>query len=242
MEYKKYPEIDMFIDGLTDLGIALSEDQLQQFMDYYELLVEKNKVMNLTAITELKEVIHKHFIDSLSLVKLIKLSNEKVLDLGTGAGFPGIPLKIAFPEIDIVLLDSLNKRLLFIDEVIQALGLKNIRTLHGRAEDYGKNVNYRETFDVCVSRAVAKLTSLSEYCLPYVKVGGCFISYKSGDVEEELSFSRNAFQVLGAQLEKVSEFLLPGTEIERSLVVIRKIAQTPKIYPRSAGKTSKYPL
>lgn len=242
MEYSKYPEIDLFKKGLSDLGIEISEQQLQQFMDYYELLIEKNKVMNLTAITEFKEVIYKHFIDSLSLVRVYRPSNERILDLGTGAGFPGIPLKIIFPEIDIVLLDSLNKRLLFLDEVIGKLGLVKVKTLHGRAEDYGKTLDYRESFDLCVSRAVAKLSSLSEYCLPYVKKGGYFIPYKSGTIAEELQLSNNALKILGAQLEKVDTFVLTDTDIERSLVMIKKVATTPKNYPRSAGKPSKEPL
>lgn len=242
MEFSSYPEIKLFQDGLKELNIELSDYQYQQFFDYYELLIEKNKMMNLTAITELNEVIYKHFIDSLSLVKVIKLTDEKVLDLGTGAGFPGIPLKIVFPHIDLILLDSLNKRLIFLDEVIQKLNLVKIKTLHGRAEDFGKDNNYRERFDICVSRAVAKLSSLSEYCLPYVKKNGFFISYKSGKVEEEIELSNKAFHILGAKLEKVGDFALPGTDMQRTLIMIKKVATTPKNYPRSAGKPSKEPL
>jgi len=242
MEYSKYSGIDSFQKGLEALGIDLSSHQKQQFIDYYELLIEWNKVINLTAITEFGEVVNKHFIDSLSIVKVITLSNEKILDLGTGAGFPGIPLKIVFPEIDIVLLDSLKKRLSFLDEVIVKLNLKGIQTLHGRAEDFGKNIKYREQFDICVSRAVAKLSALSEYCIPYIKIGGCFISYKSGKVEEELALSEKALQILGAQLEKVDEFNLPYTDIERTLVVIRKTAITPSKYPRSAAKLARETL
>lgn len=242
MEISKYPDINLFRQGLHELGLELSNYQLEQFIIYYEMLIEKNKVMNLTAITEFKEVISKHFIDSLSLIKVFQPVKEKVLDLGTGAGFPGIPLKIAFPDLEIVLLDSLNKRLIFLNEVINRLDLKNIKTLHGRAEDYGKDKNYRETFDLCVSRAVAKLSSLSEYCLPYVKKGGYFISYKSGNVNEELQMSDRAFNILGAELLKTSDFILPGTDIERSLIVIKKTASTPKGYPRNAGKPSKEPL
>lgn len=242
MKYNQYPDINEFYDGLNELGISLSEMQIQQFIDYYELLVEKNKVMNLTAITDFKDVIIKHFIDSLSIAKCQALTNEKILDVGTGAGFPGIPLKIVYPEIDLVLLDSLNKRLIFLNEVIEKLGLKKVQTLHGRAEDYAKMVNHREKYDLCVSRAVAKLSSLAEYCLPYVKKDGFFISYKSGKVEEELSFSKNALNILGGKLDQVKEFTLPGTDIERTLVVIRKTSITPKNYPRSAGKPSKEPL
>lgn len=242
MEYSKYSEIGIFIKSLQELGIELTSEQLQQFIDYYEMLVETNKVMNLTAITELDEVIHKHFVDSLSIIKVFKLSKERILDLGTGAGFPGIPIKIAFPDTEMVLMDSLNKRLVFLDGVIQKLGLKNIKTVHGRAEEYGKDKNYRESFDLCVSRAVARLSSLSEYCLPYVKKGGYFVSYKSGKAEEEIAASANAFKILGAQLEQVKEFTLPGTDIERSLVIIKKVALTPSKYPRNAGKPSKEPL
>jgi 16S rRNA (guanine527-N7)-methyltransferase len=231
-----------FDKGLVELGIELSDYQKQQFVDYYELLIQWNNVMNLTAITELNEIIEKHFIDSLSIVKVLIPTKEKVLDVGTGAGFPGIPLKIVYPELEITLLDSLNKRLKFLEEVICKLKLEHISTLHGRAEDYGKDINYREQFDLCVSRAVAKLSSLSEYCLPYVKVGGYFISYKSGKVQEELDMSINAFQILGAKLKEVGEFKLPNTDIERTLVVLQKNTITPKKYPRSAGKLSKDPL
>lgn len=242
MEYGLYPEMKIFEQGLAEIGIELSEKQKQQFVDYYEMLVEKNKVMNLTAITDFSEVITKHFIDSLTIVKAIDLKEQKLLDIGTGAGFPGIPLKIVFPELDVVLLDSLNKRLIFLSEVIEYLKLKKITTLHGRAEDYGKNADYREKFDLCVSRAVAKLSSLSEYCVPYVKKDGFFISYKSGKVEEELVASERALQILGARVEKLFNFNLPGTDMERNLVMIKKINLTPKSYPRSAGKPSKEPL
>lgn len=242
MEFSKYPEMELFQTGLQNLKIELSDLQKQQFIDYYELLIEWNKVMNLTGITELDEVINKHFIDSLSIVKAMVPSKEKILDLGTGAGFPGIPIKIAFPDTEIVLLDSLKKRLTFLDEVIDKLGLTKITTLHGRAEDYGKSNEYREKFDLCVSRAVAKLSSLSEYCLPYVKKGGYFIPYKSGKIEEELADSQRAFQILGAKLTSVFDFTLPDTDIQRSLIVLEKTAMTPKSYPRSAGKPSKEPL
>ena len=233
MDYKLYPEMWEFEQGLKELNLELSE---------YQKLVEKNKVMNLTAITEVSEVIKKHFIDSLTLIKVIEPKNQKLLDLGTGAGFPGIPLKIVYPDLEIVLLDSLNKRLIFLQEVIDKLQLGKISTLHGRAEDYGKDPNYREKFDLCVSRAVAKLSSLAEYCVPYVNKDGYFISYKSGKVEEELISCERALKLLGARLEKVSSFLLPGTDMERTLVVIKKVEKTPKNYPRSAGKPSKEPL
>lgn len=242
MLFSAYSEFSMFEENLANYNIILNNLQKQQFIDYYELLIEKNKVMNLTAITEFREVVNKHFIDSLSLIKVFRPEKEKVLDLGTGAGFPGIPLKIVYPDLDILLLDSLQKRLLFLDEVIQKLNLKKISTLHGRAEDYGKNNLYREQFDLCLSRAVAKLSSLSEYCLPFVKKDGYFIAYKSGNVKEEINDSSHAFKILGAKLDTLEEFLLPGTDIERSLVKIRKQCATPKNYPRNAGKPSKEPL
>jgi len=242
MEFSRYPEMVQFQKGLETLGIELSDLQKQQFIDYYELLVQWNKVMNLTAITNLSEVLHKHFLDSLSIIKVYRPMKEKILDMGTGAGFPGIPLKIAFPETEIVLLDSLNKRIHFLDEVIHELKLDNITALHGRAEDYGKNSEYREQFDLCVSRAVAKLSTLSEYCLPYVKIGGYFISYKSGKIEEELIMAANALNVLGAEVKDSSNFMLPGTDMERTLIMILKMTMTPMNYPRSAGKPTKAPL
>ena len=225
------------------LEISLSEEQLQQFFTYYEMLVEKNKVMNLTAITEKEEVIDKHFIDSISLNKAMDVTKPlKILDLGTGAGFPGIPLKIAYPNLELTLLDSLNKRIKFLDEVIEALSLEGIVTIHGRAEDYAKQASYREQFDICVSRAVANLATLSEYCLPYVKEGGCFISYKSGSVEEELEQSKKAIFELGGKVKEVIAFTLPETDIERTFVVIEKVRKTPKKYPRKAGLPSKEPI
>lgn len=242
MDLKHYPETALFREDLKELGLTLSEEQLMQFMEYYEMLMEKNKVMNLTAITELKEVITKHFIDSLSLVKVLTPTKESVIDLGTGAGFPGIPLKIAFPELDILLVDSLKKRLTFLDEVIQKLGLTKIKTLHGRAEDLGRDERYREKFDLCVSRAVAKLSVLSEYCLPFVKQEGLFISYKAGSIEEEVKETETAFRILGAKPAQVKEFMLPRTQIGRSLVLIKKTKRTPAAYPRSAGKPDKNPL
>ncbi len=242
MDFKQYPMMWQFEAALEMINLELSDRQKQQFMDYYEMLIERNKVMNLTAITDFSEVITKHFIDSLSIIRIMKPSKEKVIDIGTGAGFPGIPLKIAFPELEVLLLDSLNKRLVFLEEVISELKLDKIKTLHGRAEDYGKNPAYREQYDICVSRAVAKLSSLSEYCLPYVKKGGVFISYKSGKAEEELLEAENAIKLLGAKKEKVDNFNLPGTDMERIFIVLKKVSNTPKGYPRSTGKPSKEPL
>lgn len=234
---------DRFLKSLKKLNIHLNEKQVYQFMKYYEMLIETNKVMNLTAITDFDEVIDKHFVDSLALIQAIDLNKElKVIDVGTGAGFPGIPLKIAFPELDILLLDSLNKRIHFLDQVISELGLENIQTIHGRAEDFGKNPLYREKFDLCVSRAVANLSTLSEYCVPFVKVDGYFISYKSGKVQEELDASRHAVDILGGKVEKCLNYALADTDMERSLVVIHKLKPTKKAYPRKAGKPSKEPL
>lgn len=241
--YDVMKDKNIFQQLLTQWNISLQQEQIDQFIKYYEMLVEWNQVMNLTAITEYEEVLKKHFIDSLSLIKVAELESEyKILDLGTGAGFPGIPLKIAFPSLKIVLLDSLNKRVKFLNAVIEELNLKNIEAIHGRAEDFGKKEEYREQFDYCVSRAVANLAVLSEYCMPYVKVGGNFVPYKSGAIEEELNSSKKAIQILGGKIKKVETFLLPDSDIERSLICIEKIKSTPKKYPRSAGKPSKEPL
>ena len=237
MEYN----LDQFKKGLSDLNINLTEKQIEQFLKYYEILVETNKVMNLTAITEFDEVIEKHFLDSLSLVRVFDLNrNVKILDLGTGAGFPGIPLKIAFPEIDIVLADSLNKRVKFLNEVVETLQLKQVETVHGRAEELAKNKKYREQFDLCTSRAGANLSSLSEYCIPFVKEGGAFISYKSGEIEEEANAAKKAISVLGGELREIYKFDL--YEQKRSFVIIDKKKKTPKAYPRKAGTPTKEPL
>lgn len=233
----------IFQEKLGALGITLTETQQKQYDTFYELLVEWNKVMNLTGITDYEEVNEKHFIDSLSLVKAIDIHKvNSVIDIGTGAGFPGVPLKIAFPHLKIVLLDSLNKRINFLNTVITTLGLQGIETIHGRAEDFAKQTQYREQFDLCVSRAVANLTTLSEYCVPYIKVGGMFVPYKSGEIDEEVTQAKNALQILGGELEDVIKFQLPGTEIGRSFVKIRKIKNTGKKYPRKAGLPAKEPL
>lgn len=233
----------IFETKLSELGITLNEAQKRQFLQFYELLVEWNKVMNLTGITEYEEVNEKHFVDSLSIVKAIDMDSvETVIDIGTGAGFPGIPLKIAFPNLKVVLLDSLNKRILFLNTVIDTLQLTDIQTIHGRAEDFAKQQAYREQFDLCVSRAVANLATLSEYCLPYVRVDGMFIPYKSGEITEELQQSQNAIHVLGGKVTDVVKFRLPGTEIGRSFVKIKKVQNTAKKYPRKAGLPSKEPI
>lgn len=228
---------------LKELNIQINEIQKKQFNTFYSMLVEWNKVMNLTGITEYEEVIEKHFVDSLSIVNIFDLSEiNTVIDVGTGAGFPGIPLKIAFPHLKITLLDSLNKRINFLDSVIDELKLDGIYTIHGRAEDFAKKDDYRERYDLCVSRAVANLSTLSEYCLPYIRVGGMFISYKSGDVDDEVLESKKAISILGGKLDNVVKFQLPGTDINRSFIKIEKIKNTGKKYPRKAGLPSKEPL
>lgn len=233
----------IFEDKLKEIGIVLTDTQKDQFLKFYELLVEWNKVMNLTGITEYEEVNEKHFVDSISLVKAIDINKvETVIDVGTGAGFPGIPLKIAFPHLKIVLLDSLNKRIQFLNTVIEELGLSNIETIHGRAEDFAKKVEYRECFDLCVSRAVANLSTLSEYCLPYVKVSGMFIPYKSGEIDQEVEQAKKAIHLLGGKTDEVIKFQLPGSEIGRSFVKIKKTQNTSKKYPRKAGLPVKEPL
>ena len=233
----------IFEKHLEELGIILSDRQKEQFVKFYELLVEWNKVMNLTGITEYEEVNQKHFIDSLSIAKALDLNKvQTVIDIGTGAGFPGIPLKIAFPHLNVVLLDSLNKRINFLNEVIDTLGLQNIQTIHGRAEDFAKQAKYREQFDLCVSRAVANLATLSELCIPYIKTQGLFVPYKSGEIDEELVSSKHAFRVLGGSLEDVIKFQLPGTDIGRSFVIVKKVQKTDKKYPRKAGLPAKEPI
>lgn len=232
-----------FETDLLELNIHLTLQQIQQFLTYYEMLVEWNEVMNLTAITELQDVLKKHFIDSVSLIRAFDVLGEySVIDIGTGAGFPGLALKIAFPNLKITLLDSLNKRVNFLDSVIEKLGLTGIQTIHGRAEDFAKPDKLREKYDLCVSRAVANLSTLSEYCLPYVKQDGLFISYKSEKVNEEMVSAKNAISVLGGEIENQIEFMLPNSDIYRNLLIIRKKNITPKKYPRKAGLPSKEPL
>ena len=230
----------VFKRNLDSIGVSLNDIQLEQLDKYYELLVEWNSFMNLTGITDYEEVMLKHYLDSLVLKLPITGDNSRlrIIDVGTGAGFPGLPLKIAYPDTDVVLFDSLNKRIKFLDEVISQLSLKGVTTIHGRAEDGGRNPKLREQFDVSVSRAVADLAVLSEYNLPFVKIGG----YKSGDVDAEVEKSKKAVSILGGVIEKVDKFKLPETDIERSLVYIKKIKSTGKKYPRKAGMPSKEPL
>lgn len=232
-----------FRSDLEVLEITLTEKQIEQFLIYYEMLVEWNEFMNLTAITEYDEVMKKHFIDSISLIKAYDVTKSaKVIDVGTGAGFPGLALKIAYPNLQVTLLDSLNKRIQFLNEVIDKLQLDGVETIHGRAEDFAKAGKLRETFDLCVSRAVANLSTLSEYCLPFVKVGGQFISYKSEKITEEMSAAENAIKLLGGKVKDQVEFTLPESDIYRNLFVIEKVKETPKKFPRKAGLPSKEPL
>jgi len=241
--FMKIYDIEQFRNDLELLNVRLAEGQIDQFIRYYEMLVEWNSFMNLTGITIYEDVMKKHFIDSLSLAKIFDISRERsVIDVGTGAGFPGLALKIAFPWMEITLLDSLNKRIQFLDAVIADLDLKGVYTLHGRAEDYARQGQFREKFDLCVSRAVANLASLSEYCLPFVKVGGYFVSYKSGKVEEELAGSKNAIFLLGGKISKNEDFILPNSDISRSLICIKKIQPTSGRFPRKAGIPTKEPL
>ena len=243
-------EIDLK-NNTKKLNIELSELQVNQLYKFYEMLIEKNKVMNLTAITEEHDVVVKHFIDSMSIYNL-KIDgktidnrffdNKSMIDVGTGAGFPGLVLKIVFPNLNIVLSDSLNKRLKFLDEVITELDLKNISLVHSRAEDLAHNVKYREQFDYSTSRAVANLSTLTEYDLPFAKKNGYFISYKSGKIEEEIKSASKAIKILGGELSLIKNFKLTDDVTERSIILIKKISKTPMNYPRKAGVPSKEPL
>ena len=229
------------IENMKMISVELTDKQVSQFIKFYEMLVEWNKVMNLTGITEYDEVVMKHFVDSLSIVKVNGFDNvTSIIDVGTGAGFPGIPLKIVFPEIKITLLDSLNKRIRFLNAVIDELELENIETIHGRAEDFSKKEDYREQYDLCVSRAVANLSTLAEYCLPFVRLGGKFISYKSGECENEVAAAKSAIFLLGGKVEDVYKFSIG--EAQRAFISLTKANGTSKKYPRKAGMPSKNPL
>lgn len=230
-----------FRNSMNSIGIELTNSQLNAFETYYDMLIDRNKVMNLTAITEFDEVMDKHFLDSIYLFRSIKLEADyKLIDIGTGAGFPGIPLKIVFPELKITLLDSLNKRVGFLNDVIDELNLNDIEAIHGRAEDIARDKAYRASYDIAVSRAVANLSTLSEYCLPFVKIGGKFVSYKSGDCADEVDNAKAAIHLLGGKINKIDEFSYSNNS--RSFIVIDKVMNTSNKYPRKAGLPSKKPL
>lgn len=239
MELNEFKEL--MKENLKELNIELSDLQLEQFYNYMNILIEWNKFMNLTGITEPAEVITKHFVDSLTVLDRID-KNASVIDVGTGAGFPGIPIKIAFPEAKVVLLDSLNKRIKFLNEVIEKLELKNIETIHGRAEEYGRNKNHREKYDIAIARAVAPLNILLEYLMPFAKVNGKCLCMKGSSSEEEIENSKNAIKVLGGELVKTEDFCIPNTDIKRRIVKVNKIKETNNKYPRKAGTPSKEPL
>lgn len=245
-------KIKEYLESISENQITLSDYQLSQFETYYEMLVERNKVMNLTAITEREDVILKHFIDSIALAGYMNLTARslKVIDVGTGAGFPGIPLKIAFPQLDITLFDSLQKRVNFLNEVIDVLhlngksdtGIGSCTAIHGRAEEGGKNRVLREQFDLVLSRAVANMAVLSEYCIPFVRQGGYFVPYKTEKIDEELNQGKKAVSVLGGKIERVEKMQLADSDIGRSFVFIKKVKPTPKAYPRKPGTANKQPL
>lgn len=234
---------DFFVSSLDEINLEISEYQIEQFINFYHFLIEKNKVMNLTGITEPKEVIIKHFVDSLSIVKIVDMNRyNSMIDMGTGAGFPGIPIKIMFPELNVVLMDSLNKRINFLKEASDMIDLHNIEFVHGRAEELGRNKLYREKFDLCVSRAVANLSTLSEYCLPFVNVGGSFVCYKSGNSDDEIDQAAHAIDLLSGKIVDRLDFVLPNSDFGRILLKIDKCSKMAKMYPRKAGTPSRNPL
>lgn len=231
----------LLFDETRKNGMELSDKQIAQFNLYYELLTAKNKVMNLTAITEYNDVVKKHFIDSMMISRVLDMKKiNSLCDVGTGAGFPGIPLKIVYPHLHLTLVDSVGKRVNFLSEVVEKLGLEDVEAIHSRTEDLAHNSKYREKYDLVTARAVASMNVLSEYCIPYAKIGGYFAAYKSGNIEEEIENAKNAVKTLGGKIEKTDMFEL--YEMGRSIVLIRKVNSTPKIYPRKAGTPSKNPL
>ena len=231
----------LLFDETKKNGMELSDKQIAQFNLYYELLTAKNKVMNLTAITEYNDVVKKHFIDSMMISRVLDMKKiNSICDVGTGAGFPGIPLKIVYPHLHLTLVDSVGKRVNFLSEVVEKLGLEDVEAIHSRTEDLAHNSKYREKYDLVTARAVASMNVLSEYCIPYAKIGGYFTAYKSGNIEEEIENAKNAVKTLGGKIEKTDMFEL--YEMGRSIVLIRKVNSTPKIYPRKAGTPSKNPL
>lgn len=239
MEKEEFKKTITFL--AKEIDIEFNEEQIEKFYKYMQLLLEWNEKINLTAITNPKEIILKHFIDSLTILKYIK-KGANVIDVGTGAGFPGIPLKILRDDINLTLLDSLNKRINFLKLVIDELKLKNVDTIHGRAEEIGKNKRYRESFDISFSRAVANLSTLSEYLIPLVKIGGISISMKGSEIKEEIEKSKKAITLLGGNINKIDFFELPQSDIKRNLIIIEKERSTPAKFPRKPGLPSKEPI
>ncbi|MBE5898555.1 MAG: 16S rRNA (guanine(527)-N(7))-methyltransferase RsmG [Lachnospiraceae bacterium] len=237
-------DLTKLYNGLDSLGIEYNDNKINQLITFYEMVVEKNKVMNLTGITEFDEFVYKHFLDSLILEKAFPQikNNISVIDVGTGAGFPGIPLAIIYDNAEFTLIDSLNKRVNFLNEVITALSIENVNAVAGRAEELGKNSSYREQYDLCVTRAVAEINLLSEYTLPFVKVGGKCIPYKSLQINDEIENGSKAISILGGEIDRVVEIDINGTDLYRNLLLINKIESTPSKYPRRPGIPKKKPL
>ena len=229
-------------EGLKELNIEYDDEKLEKIATFYEMIIEKNKVMNLTRITDKDDFIVKHVLDSLLVTKALDIRNQKILDVGCGAGFPGVPIAVFFPEVRITLLDSLNKRLIFLNEVIEKIGLDNARTIHARAEELGKQKDHREQYDIVVSRAVAELSNLFELCIPFAKVGGYTVSYKSDDSDKEIEDSVYAGRILSGQKPEVKRFILPNTDIYRRFVMVKKSKPTPAKYPRNPSVIKKHPL
>ena len=234
--------MDELKKGAESLGVELSDSALGMFQKYYELLEEKNRVMNLTAISGKRDIVQMHFLDSLCLMNVADFKNSSVIDVGTGAGFPGLPLKIAEPTISAVLLDATQKRVDFLKEVCDECKIDGVECLHARAEDAAGASNLREKFDFAVSRAVAQMNVLCELCMPFVKIGGAFVAMKSTASEEELANAQNAVITLGGCVESVHDYVIPGTEVSHRAVVVRKITETPPKYPRRYAKMTGKPL
>lgn len=233
----------MLSDGLKAMGYDAVEVMVDQFLTFRSLLLEWNEKINLTTITDDEGVVYKHFLDSLTcLQSKVDFNGKKVLDLGTGAGFPGVPLKIAIPDLDITLMDSLNKRIQYLNEVCSALQFKNVQCLHARAEEAARQKTMREAYDIVVSRAVANMSTLSEYCLPFVKTGGYFIAQKTNEAFDEIKNAEKAIRILGGATPEIVQVQVPGTDLAHNLVIIKKIKPTPAVYPRKAGTPAKKPI
>ena len=242
MNQNELPSSDIMLrEGAACYSAVLDDEKLEKLFKYKDLLAEWNQKINLTAIEEENDIIIKHFIDSFSIIPYLKQPNIRLVDVGTGAGFPGLPVKVMCEALEVVLLDSLAKRVGFLDTVINELALDKIKAVHGRAEDFGVKSDYREKFDVSVARAVAGLPVLLEYCLPFVKTGGIFIAMK-GSSTEEVESSQKALEILGGKIEEKKEMTLPFSDIKRNIIIVKKYRQTPTKYPRKAGKPLKEPL